>query len=310
MNIVFAGTPEFAALPLRALLDAGLPVRAVYTQPDRPAGRGRRLSPSAVKQVALEAGLPVFQPSGLKDPAVQQELAALQPDLMLVIAYGLLLPQAVLDIPRLGCVNLHASLLPRWRGAAPIQRAIQAGDARTGLCLMQMEAGLDTGPVLARAELPIDETCSAGELHDALAARGARELPGWLAALARGELQPQTQDEAQASYAHKLNKAEAAIDWSRPAAELARQVRAFNPWPVASTTLDGAPLKLWRACALADVPGGEPGEVTAVDGQGMVVRCGEGALRVSELQFAGGRRMTAEEAARGHALLGRRLGHD
>ncbi len=308
MNIVFAGTPEFAAVPLQALLDSGLPVRAVYTQPDRPAGRGRRLSPSAVKQVALDAGLPVYQPVGLKDTATQEELAALQPDLLLVIAYGLILPQPVLDLPRLGCVNLHASLLPRWRGAAPIQRAIEAGDTRTGLCLMQMEAGLDTGPVLARAEWPVDDHCSAGELHDALATLGARELPGWLGALQRGELRPQPQDDAQASYAHKLNKAEASLDWRRPAAELARQVRAFNPWPVACTTLADAPLKIWRASAVAGEGGGQPGEVTGVNADGMTVRCGEGALRVTELQFAGGRRMAADEAARGHSLLGRLLG--
>lgn len=307
MKIVFAGTPEFAAQPLKALLDDGLPVTAVYTQPDRPAGRGRKLMASAVKQLALDAGLPVHQPPSLKTPEAQNALRALQPDLLIVIAYGLILPQAVLDIPRLGCVNLHASLLPRWRGAAPIQRALEAGDARTGVCLMQMDAGLDTGPVLAEAALDIQPDWHAGELHDALAQLGCAQLPRWIRQLEAGALEPRVQDDRLSCYASKLSKSEALLDWSRPADELARQVRAFNPWPVAYARLGDEHLKLWRVAAVHDEFEGRPGEIKAVDAGGLQVACGRGGVCISELQFPGGRRMRAVDAARGRNLLGLRF---
>ncbi len=310
MKIAFAGTPAFAAASLAALIEARLQICTVLTQPDRPAGRGRKLVASAVKTCAQEAGLPVWQPPSLKATAAQEELRALQPDLLVVIAYGQILPPAVLEIPRLGCVNLHASLLPRWRGAAPIQRAIQAGDEETGVCLMQMDAGLDTGPVLARAQLPIDALCTSGDLHDRLAMLGAARLPGWLQALARNELRPQVQDDARACYAHKLGKHEAQLDWQRPAAVLARQIRAFDPWPGASSPLAGDPLKLWRVVAVDEQDRGpaRPGEITAVNETGMTVACAQGSLTVAEVQFAGGRRMRAVEAGRGRTLKGQILG--
>ena len=308
MRIVFAGTPEFAARPLRALLDQGkalgLEVIAVYTQPDRPAGRGRKLSPSPVKQVALEHDLPVYQPENLKSAQAQTELAALKPDLMVVIAYGLILPQAVLDLAPRGCVNLHASLLPRWRGAAPIQRAIEAGDTRTGLCLMQMEAGLDTGPVLATEVMDIPEQMSGGELHDALMLRGAECLPGWLARL--DQLEPQAQDDAQACYAHKLSKAEARLDFTRPARELARKLRAFDPWPGCFALLEGQAVKiagLVEVVADSDAP---PGTITEV-GEALTIACAEGALCINQIQFPGARRMSVADAARGRDLAGCRF---
>ncbi len=307
MRIVFAGTPEFAAVPLRALLDAAWPVTAVYTQPDRPAGRGRKLTASPVKQLAQAHALPVYQPASLRDPDAQAQLAALRPDLLIVIAYGLILPPAVLSIPSLACVNLHASMLPRWRGAAPIQRAIEAGDTRTGLCLMQMDAGLDTGPVLAQASWPIDAQCSAGELHDALAALGAERLPVWLTALQAGELQPKPQDEALATYAHKLSKADSRLDWSQDADVLARRVRAFNPWPVACAELHGQSVKLWAASARPERGEAAPGEIFALTETGLQVACGSGSLVIREMQFPGGRRLPAAEIARGRSLLGERF---
>ena len=230
MRIVFAGTPEFAAQHLQALLDAGRQVIAVYTQPDRPAGRGQKLMPSPVKQLALQHSIPVYQPQTLRDPAAQTELAALRADLMVVVAYGLILPQAVLDLPRLGCINSHASLLPRWRGAAPIQRAIEAGDAESGVTVMQMEAGLDTGPMLLKVSTPIDAEDTGGSLHDRLAALGSDAVVTAVAALEAGTLSGEVQDDSLATYAHKLNKDEARIDWSRPAAELERPRRSRSGW--------------------------------------------------------------------------------
>lgn len=287
LRLVFAGTPEFAAEHLKALLDTPHQIVAVYTQPDRPAGRGQKLMPSPVKQLALQHGLPVLQPPTLRDPAAQEELRALAPDLMVVVAYGLILPQVVLDIPRLGCINSHASLLPRWRGAAPIQRAVQAGDAESGVTVMQMEAGLDTGPMLLKATTPITAGDTGGSLHDRLAQLGPQAVVQAIAGLAAGTLQGEVQDDALATYAHKLNKDEARIDWNRPADELERLVRAFNPWPICHSTLDGQPLKV-----LAAEPAegrGQPGQILDASKDGLTVACGEGALRLTRLQLPGGK---------------------
>ena len=287
MRIVFAGTPEFAAQHLQALLDAGRDVIAVYTQPDRPAGRGQKLMPSPVKQLALQHDIPVHQPQTLRDSAAQAQLASLQADLMVVVAYGLILPQAVLDMPRLGCINSHASLLPRWRGAAPIQRAIEAGDAESGVTVMQMEAGLDTGPMLFKVRTPIAADDTGGSLHDRLAALGSNAVVEAVASLEAGTLGGEVQDDSLATYAHKLNKDEARIDWARPAVELERRVRAFHPWPICHSSLDGAAVKIHAA-----EPGmgqGVPGQVIGADKNGLDVACGEGSLRLTRLQLAGGK---------------------
>ena len=289
MRIVFAGTPDFAVPSLLAA-DARNEVVAVYTQPDRPAGRGRALTASPVKQVALERGLVVHQPEKLKGAVALDTLRALEPDLMVVVAYGLLLPQAVLDIPRYGCWNVHASLLPRWRGAAPIQRAIQAGDTETGVCLMQMEKGLDTGPVLLRQTTPITPEDTGGSLHDRLATLGAQVLADGLGLLRAGmRLGPNPQPEHGVTYAHKLDKAEARLDWSQPARVLADTVRAFNPWPVAEAEVAGERLRIHAATALALDHGRAPGSVLFAGRQGIDIACGEGALRVTRVQRAGGR---------------------
>ncbi len=287
MRIVFAGTPEFAAEHLKALLGTQHQVIAVYTQPDRPAGRGHKLMPSPVKQLAVEHGIPVYQPATLRAPEAQAELAALQPDLMVVVAYGLILPQVVLDTPRLGCINSHASLLPRWRGAAPIQRAVQAGDDESGVTVMQMEAGLDTGPMLLKVSTPIAPSDTGGSLHDRLAALGSQAVNQAVDALAAGTLTGEVQDDSLANYAHKLNKDEARIDWSRPAVELERQVRAFNPWPICHSTLNGEPLKV-LAATLGE-GSGQPGQILAASKDGLTVACGEGALRLTRLQLPGGK---------------------
>ena len=287
MRIVFAGTPEFAAQHLQALLDAGREIVAVYTQPDRPAGRGQKLAPSPVKQLALQHGIAVYQPQTLRDPAAQAELAALAPDLMVVVAYGLILPQVVLDTPRLGCINSHASLLPRWRGAAPIQRAIEAGDASSGVTVMQMEAGLDTGPMLLKVTTTITAEDTGSSLHDRLAQLGSAAVVEAVTKLAAGELRGEVQDDSLATYAHKLNKDEARLDWSRPAVELERLVRAFNPWPICHSTLNGEALKV-HAAQLGEGQGA-PGSVLAADRSGLTVACGEGALRLTRLQLPGGK---------------------
>jgi methionyl-tRNA formyltransferase len=287
LRLVFAGTPEFAAEHLKALLDTPHQIVAVYTQPDRPAGRGQKLMPSPVKQLAVEHGIPVLQPPTLRDPAAQAELKALGADLMVVVAYGLILPQVVLDTPRLGCINSHASLLPRWRGAAPIQRAVQAGDAESGVTVMQMEAGLDTGPMLLKVTTPISASDTGGSLHDRLAQLGPQAVLLAIEGLAAGTLKGEMQDDALANYAHKLNKDEARIDWSRPAVELERLVRAFNPWPICHSSLDGEPLKV-LAAALGEGKGA-PGQILAASKDGLTVACGEGALLLTRLQLPGGK---------------------
>ncbi|MEJ7930378.1 methionyl-tRNA formyltransferase [Ramlibacter sp. AN1015] len=312
MRIVFAGTPEFARVALEALRSAGFELPLVLTQPDRPAGRGMKLQPSAVKQCALEAGLAVCQPRSLRldgrfpddARAAREALEAARPDAMVVAAYGLILPQWVLDLPRLGCLNIHASLLPRWRGAAPIHRAIEAGDRESGVTIMQMDAGLDTGAMLKMEPLAIAANDTTGSLHDKLASLGARLIVETLFEAGRGELRPVLQPEAGITYAHKIDKAEAQIDWGLPAEALARRVRAFDPFPGASSTIHGEPVKLWRAEAEPEIRGGAaaPGTVIAASEAGVLVACGRGVLRVYELQRAGGRRLGAGQFLRGFAL--------
>ena len=295
MKIVFAGTPEFAVPCLRAAAQGG-EVIAVYTQPDRPAGRGRGLQASPVKLAAQELGISVLQPETLRDEAAQAQLRELAPDLMVVVAYGLILPRKVLKIPRHGCWNVHASLLPRWRGAAPIQRAIEAGDAETGVDLMQMEAGLDTGPVLLQRRTPIGDAETGGQLHDRLSELGAEALAEGLALLREGRLPPaQAQPEQGVTYAHKLDKAEAKLDWSQPAVVLARKVRAFNPWPVAEAQVAGERLRIHEAVALPSVFVSEHGRIIAADKRGIDIACGEGALRLLRVQREGGKPVSAAD---------------
>lgn len=291
LRIIFAGTPDFAARSLEALLETQHEVIAVYTQPDRPAGRGRKLTPSAVKSLALTQDIPVYQPLTLRDEEAQQTLAALNADLMVVVAYGLILPQVVLDTPRLGCINVHGSLLPRWRGAAPIQRAIHMGDKETGVTIMQMEAGLDTGPMLLKTYLPIEDTDTAQSLHDKLALQGGDALKDAVDGLAAGTLTAELQDDNLANYAEKLSKAEGELDWSKPAIELDRTVRAFNPWPVAWTLLGGETLRIWQAQAEQTGHNQTPGTVLSADKTGLVIACGEGVLRINTLQIPGKKAM-------------------
>lgn len=300
MRIVFAGTPEFAAQALAAILAAGQSVPLVLTQPDRPSGRGMALKASPVKQLALEHGLQVHQPASLKSAESRQPIIDASPDVMVVAAYGLILPQAALDIPRLGCINIHASLLPRWRGAAPIQRAILAGDAETGVTLMRMEAGLDTGPMLLKGRLPITDADRVATLHDKLAALGARLIVEALPRLARGELPGEPQPAEGVTYAAKLEKSEAVLDWRQTAVVLSRAVRAFDPYPGTVARIEGQTIKVWRA---EPAPGaGEPGTVLAANADGILVACGEGALRLVELQKSGGKRLQAADFLHGFAL--------
>ena len=287
LRIVFAGTPEFAASHLQALLDSEHSVIAVYTQPDRPAGRGQKLTPSPVKQLASKHDIPVLQPINLRSAEAQQELARFNADLMVVVAYGLILPQAVLDSPRLGCINSHASLLPRWRGAAPIQRAIEAGDTESGITVMQMEAGLDTGPMLLKVTTPILATDTGGSLHDRLAALGPAAVLQAIQGLADGSISAEKQLDGLATYAHKLNKQAALIDWQRPAAALDCQIRAMHPWPVAHSTLAGETLKIHAAHVSEGQ--GQPGEILSADRAGLLVACGEQALRLTHLQLPNGK---------------------
>jgi methionyl-tRNA formyltransferase len=304
MNLVFAGTPDFAVPALDALHRAGHHIAGVFTQPDRPAGRGRKLQASPVALRAGALGLAVYKPPKLQAEA-QALLRALAPEVMVVVAYGLLLPQAVLDIPPLGCINIHASLLPRWRGAAPIARAVEAGDSESGITIMRMDAGLDTGPMLLRQGIPLTPEMTAAQLHDALAPLGGRLVVEALARLQRGELPEQPQPAQGMSYAKKLSKGEARLDWLRPAEELARRVRAFNPAPVAWSELEGERIRLWNARALHVAASAAPGTVVAADARGLRIACGEGEMLATELQRPGGKLLDAALALRGWAVLGR-----
>jgi methionyl-tRNA formyltransferase len=315
MRVIFAGTPEFAAVALKSLHDAGFEIPLVLTQPDRPAGRGMQLQASPVKQFAVAHGIPVAQPVSLrldgKYPQIAEEAHALlyatPHDVMVVAAYGLILPRSVLDIPKHGCINIHASLLPRWRGAAPIHRAIEAGDAQTGVTIMQMEEGLDTGPMMLMESIPIEAADTTASLHDKLAELGGRMIVDALRKLVQSALSATPQPEAGVTYAAKIAKEEAALDLAQPAEVLARKIRAFNPFPGATAVFDGVPVKFWRA-EPASVAHAEPGKVLAASAQdGVLVACGQGALRVLELQKPGGKRLPAAEFLKGFPLEGGRF---
>ena len=304
MKLIFAGTPEFAAVALDALLAAGHAVALTLTQPDRPAGRGLKPRPSAVKALALARKLPLAQPPSLKEPVIQEQLRAIGADAMVVAAYGLILPDAVIAIPARGCINIHASLLPRWRGAAPIQRAVLAGDRETGITIMQMDAGLDTGAILLQEKIALNDDDTAQTLHDKLAQFGARCVVRAL----KENPAPRAQDDTAATYADKITKAETVIDWARSAGDICRQIRAFDPVPGAVTTLDGATLKIWRAQPLAH-EAVTPGTVMSARGSGIVVAAGGGAVNVIELQKAGSKRLAAAAFLAGAKLApGARLG--
>lgn len=309
MKIIFAGTPVFAAKALEALQKAGFNIILALTQPDRPAGRGMKMQASPVKILAQQYSIPLLQPETLKSPDIQAQLATLEPDVMIVAAYGLLLPEAVLRIPRHGCINIHASLLPRWRGAAPIQAAVLAGDAQTGVALMRLDEGLDTGPVAAMRAIDIGPADTAGDLHDRLALLGAELLMTQLASILDGSARFVAQPAAGATHAGKISKADAVIDWRESAVVLDRRIRAYNPWPVAETRLDGAQLRCWLARPL---PGGEraapPGTVLAAGPEGIDVQTGDGLLRLLSVQLAGRQRIAAGQFANGVALGGRVLG--
>jgi methionyl-tRNA formyltransferase len=309
MKIIFAGTPEFAVPCLQMLLDSKHEVCAVYTQPDRPAGRGRKLQPSPVKELAVAAGIPVFQPLTMKTSDDLQQIKSFDADLMVVVAYGMILTQDVLDTPRLGCINVHASLLPRWRGAAPIQRALMAGDEKTGVTIMQIVRKLDAGDMLHKEECVISATDTASDLHDKLAALGAIGLSKVLEQIEAGILHPEPQDEALVTYAEKLEKSEAAIDWTKPAAEIALKVRGLNAWPVAQTLYQGNVLRIWQAAEVNDDSSQQlqPGVVRCA-GKHMDVATGKGFLRLLEIQLPGGKRMPVQAFLSAHDVDGVKLG--
>ena len=301
LNIVFAGTPEFAARHLQALINSPHNIVAVYTQPDRPKGRGKKLSASPVKQLADKHQLLVLQPPSLKNDEAQQQLATLKPDLMIVVAYGLLLPQAVLDTPRYGCLNVHGSILPRWRGAAPIQRAIETGDARTGITIMQMDIGLDTGPMLLKIGCDISPEDTSSSLHDKLAELGPPALLETLQRLMQGSLRPEAQDDTLANYASKITKTEAEINWRLSAEQIQRKLRAFNPFPIAFTTLKGERLRLHSAKCSTLAVTAQPGTVLQADRDQFSIACGEGSLHVTQVQLPGKKVMSLAEFANGHS---------
>ena len=291
LNIIFAGTPDFAATVLQSILGSRHNVIACYTQPDRPAGRGRKLTPSPVKALAQEQDIPVYQPLNFKQAEDVDQLAALGADLMVVVAYGLILPKSVLDAPRLGCINVHASILPRWRGAAPIQRAIAEGDIESGVTIMQMDVGLDTGDMLLKEFTPITVEDSGGSLHDRLADIGGKAILDALEQIAAGNTHPEPQDDSLATYAHKLSKEEGKLDWNRSAMELHNLVRAFNPWPVAHTELNGNILRIWQSQALEQSVNAEPGTLISVNKDSLDVATDSGILRLLELQLPGAKRL-------------------
>ncbi len=294
MRIVFAGTPDFAVPPLKALIDAGHDIVGVYTQPDRPQGRGRKIVPTPVKAVAQSAGIPVFQPVSFKEPGSIDQLKSLKPELMVVVAYGLILPTEVIQIPPKGCVNIHASILPRWRGAAPIQRSILEGDTETGVTIMYIEPRLDAGPMILKAKTPIAATESAGDLHDRLSDLGATTLIAALPKIESGQTDATIQDESQVTYAAKISKEEALLDFTQPSDALARKVRAFNPWPVAETRYRGEPLRIWQAEPLQEAPIGTPGTLWS-RGAELLITTADGHLRILELQLPGGRKITSRD---------------
>ncbi len=309
LNLAFAGTPEFAVPALNALAQSGHRLAGVFTQPDRKAGRGQGLKASPVKVRALQLSLPVYQPESFRGAEAQSLLAVLAVDALIVVAYGLILPPAVLDMPRLGCFNIHASLLPRWRGAAPIHRAILAGDERTGITIMRLESGLDTGPMLAVEAIPIQRDDTGASLHDRLASLGAQLMCSTLAAIAAGTARATPQPDTGVTYAAKVEKAEAEIQWREAAAAIERRVRAFNPWPVAQTTLNAQQLRIWQAEAVGDAdPAAQPGRVLRQGDAGIEVACGSGALRITSLQLPGRNRCSAAEFLKSHSLLGQTLG--
>lgn len=308
MRLIFAGTPDFAATALAALIAAKHDIKLVLTQPDRPAGRGMKETASAVKQLALKHGIEVFQPVTLKSTEAQARIAAVNADVMIVAAYGLILPQAALEIPNRGCINIHASLLPRWRGAAPIQRAILAGDQETGITIMQMEAGLDTGPMLLVGKMPIAPDDTAATLHDKLAAQGAKLIVEALAKLEKNELPATPQPSAGVTYAEKILKQEAVIDWNLPAQEIERRISALQPFPVTQTPWRGEALKIWRAKSVAD-EGGVAGALRVTDANRLIVGCGVGTLEILELQRPGGKRLSTKEFLAGNKFAtGERFG--
>lgn len=304
LNVVFGGTPEFAVPALSALITAGHRVSAVYTQPDRPAGRGQQIKQSPIKTLALAHGLVVEQPSTLREPAAVERLANFHPDVLVVVAYGLILPATVLAIPKWGCINIHGSLLPRWRGAAPIHRALLARDSQTGVSIMKMDVGLDTGPVLSLHATEIGERETASSLHDRLATLGAQSLISTLSRYVRGELVPVPQSQEGATYAQKIRKEEAQLDWHRSALDLDAQVRAFTGWPVAETLWRGQQLRIWEASAVPMATSAVPGSVMRANAEGIVVATGDGMLNVSRVQLAGRKQMSAAEFLNAHAIVG------
>ncbi|MDH3632775.1 MAG: methionyl-tRNA formyltransferase [Gammaproteobacteria bacterium] len=308
LRIIYAGTPEFAVPALESLLRSEHRIVAVYSQPDRPAGRGRKMQQSPVKKFALEHDLPVFQPTSFSEGSALDDLRALNADLMVVAAYGLLLPPVVLETPRLGCINIHASLLPRWRGASPIQQAILAGDESSGVTLMKMDQGLDTGAMIASRSVAIDPSWNASDLHDSLATLGAELLLESLDNTEQALQQAQDQDDSLATYAPRLTKQQAEVDWNKPAQELLREIRAFNPWPVSYTFLDNENLRLWSAGINADFEPGTPGYVVAHDADGIYISCGQGVLQLTELQFSGRNKCSAAQALNARNLSGCSLG--
>jgi len=314
LKIIFAGTPDFSVPPLKALINSEHQVVAVYTQPDRPAGRGRKLTPGPVKKLALEHDIPVYQPVSLKTDEAQQELEKLHADLMVVVAYGLILPKVILDAPKLGCINIHASILPRWRGAAPIQRSILAGDIETGITIMQMDVGLDTGDMLLKKNCAIKDTDTGSSLHDRLSDMGADALIEVLPFIINGETKAEIQDDSQACYAEKLHKSEAVLDWQQTAKQLLSKVNAFNAWPVAQTSLlkndKKEMLRIWQAQVLDEVTNEVPGTVLKCDKQGIDVATGENTLRLLKVQLPGGKPMDVKAFVNAHNLTGVVLGND